>query len=437
MITKATVGIITLGCKVNQYESEAIAEAFLARGFTVGSSTEACDIYVINTCTVTAESDRKARQMIRRAATLSPDAFILVTGCFSQSHPADIAKIEGVDYICGNDNKLSVVEAAVALLESGKKTKVPQTTVNNIEKAAFEPMKITHFARTRAYVKIEDGCENHCTYCAIPAARGRVRSKPLADVVNEVTGLVANGCREVVLTGIETASWGRDLDNCSLIDLLEAVDKIEGIGRVRLGSLDPSLMKASFVARLARLTHLAPHFHLSIQSGSSPVLAAMKRKYNRQMALDGIARLRAAIEDVELTADFIVGFPGETEENFKETLDFAREAAFLQMHVFAYSPRAGTPAAAMTGQIDNATKKARSAALIQIGEEIRAERLRNALKKPHRTVLFETLEAGLAIGHTDNFLEVAIKSDVPLHSVILPVRLTSVTNGKLLAEKEG
>ncbi len=436
MVTKATVGIITLGCKVNQYESEAIAEAFLARGFTVGSPTEVCDIYVINTCTVTAESDRKARQMIRRAATLSPSAFILVTGCFSQSHPADIAKINRVDYICGNDNKLSVVDAAVMLLEGGKKERKTQIAVNDIEKAAFEPMCITRFARTRAYVKIEDGCENRCTYCAIPAARGKVRSKPLADVVSEVAGLVANGCREVVLTGIETASWGRDLDGCSLIDLLEAVDGIEGIGRVRLGSLDPSLMKEGFVARLARLGHLTPHFHLSIQSGSSSVLAAMKRKYNRQMALDGIARLRAAIEDVELTADFIVGFPGETEEDFRETMDFAREAAFLQMHVFAYSPRTGTPAAAMTGQIDGATKKARSAALIQAGEEIRAERLQNALKKPHRTVLFETFEAGLAIGHTDNFLEVAIKSDVPLHGTLLPVRLTSVTNGRLLAEKE-
>ena len=436
MVSKATVGIITLGCKVNQYESEAIAEAFQARGFTIHAPTEPCDVYVINTCTVTAESDRKARQMIRRAAAQAPDAFILVTGCFSQSHPTDTAKIEGVDYICGNDNKLSVVDAAVCLLTSEKKAKKPKIAVNDIEKAAFEPMCITTFSRTRAYVKIEDGCENRCTYCAIPAARGRVRSKPLADVVSEVKGLVKNGCREVVLTGIETASWGRDLEGVSLIDLLEAVDGIQGIERVRLGSLDPSLMKECFVTRLAGLSHLTPHFHLSVQSGSSPVLAAMKRKYNRQMALDGIARLREAIEDVELTADFIVGFPGESEESFLETVDFAKQAEFLQMHVFAYSPRQGTPAAEMTGQIDSATKRARSAALIATGEKLREKRLQNALKKPHRTVLFETFESGLAIGHTDNFLEVAMKSDAALHGVMLPVRLTSVKDGRLLAEKD-
>ncbi|MBR2010551.1 MAG: tRNA (N(6)-L-threonylcarbamoyladenosine(37)-C(2))-methylthiotransferase MtaB [Clostridia bacterium] len=435
MHSSTTVCIMTLGCKVNQYESEAIAEAFCARGFLVRPAFEVCDIYVINTCTVTAESDRKARQMIRRMVQANPKAYILVTGCFSQSHPTEIAKIKGVDYICGNDNKLSVVGAALELLNSGKKAQKPQIAVNDIENAPFEPMCITRFARTRAYVKIEDGCENRCTYCAIPAARGRVRSKPLADVVKEVECLVAGGCREVVLTGIETASWGRDLGNVTLVDLLEAIDKIEGIARVRLGSLDPSVMREDFVKRLAALRHIAPHFHLSIQSGSSSVLAAMKRKYNRDMALAGIARLRAAIPNVELTADFIVGFPGESEESFAETLDFAREAAFLQMHVFAYSPRTGTPAAAMAGQIDGATKKARSAALIALGEKIRQERLEKSLEAPYRTVLFETLEDGLAIGHTDTFLEVAIRSDKPLHGVLLPVRLLSVTNGRLLAEK--
>lgn len=291
----ASVSITTLGCKVNQYESEAIAEAFAARGFLVRPAPQMADVYVINTCTVTAESDRKARQMIRRMTQTNPKAFILVTGCFSQSHPTDVAKIVGVDYICGNDNKLSVVSAAERLLASGKKNEKPEIAVNDIEAVPFEPMCIKRFDRTRAYVKIEDGCENRCTYCAIPAARGRVRSKPLADVVREVKGLIAGGCREVVLTGIETASWGRDLGGASLIDLLEAVDKIANGTRIRLGSLDPSLMREDFVKRLSRLSHLAPHFHLSIQSGASKTLAAMKRKYNRDMALAGIARLRSAI----------------------------------------------------------------------------------------------------------------------------------------------
>ncbi len=430
-----TVAIYTLGCKVNQYESEAIAEAFVKEGFLLCSPDEVCDAYVINTCTVTAESDRKARQIIRRATQLNPRALVLVTGCFSQSHPEDIAALSHVDYICGNDNKLSVVEAAKRFFASGKPQK-PILAVNDLENAPFEPMCITRFSRTRAYVKIEDGCENKCTYCAIPAARGRVRSKPLGDVVNEVEGLVRNGCAEVVLTGIETASWGRDLGDASLIDLLEAVDSIKGIGRVRLGSLDPSLMREELVCRLAGLTHLAPHFHLSLQSGSSRVLAAMKRKYNRLMAASAIRRLREAIPQAELTADFIVGFPGESEEDFADTLSLAREAEFLHMHVFAYSPRKGTPAATLPAQVDSKTKKARSAALIAAGEEMHRARLERALEMPHRAVLFETHQEGFAVGHTDSFLEVAVRSAVPLDGKLLPVCLTGIKNGSLLAKRE-
>lgn len=431
----ARVGLITLGCKVNQYESEAIAEAFEARGFTVASPDDICDVYVINTCTVTAESDRKARQAIRRVAALNPDAAILVTGCLAQSHPQDVAKIKGVDYICGSRNKLSVVTAAEHVRANGK----PQSAhieVPLLESTPFEAMCITHFERTRAYVKIEDGCENRCAYCAIPAARGPVRSKPQDEVVREVTGLIHGGCREVVLTGIETASYGRDLKSTSLIDLLEAVDAIKGDFRVRLGSLDPSLMKQDFVARAARLSHLAPHFHLSIQSGSSRVLAAMRRKYNRDMALDGIKRLRAAIPRVELTADFIVGFPDERDEDFADTLAFAREAAFLQMHVFAYSRREGTPAAAISAQIDTKIKKERSAMLIALGQELRQKRQERALLTPVRTVLFESFEDGIAVGHTDNFLEVAVKSPVPLHGQMIEVQLTGIENDRLFATLE-
>ena len=434
-MSKKRVGIITLGCKVNQYESEAVAEAFEASRYTVASPDEICDVYVINTCTVTAESDRKARQAIRRAVTLNPNAAILVTGCLAQSHPSDVAKINGVDYICGSRNKLSVVAAAERILTEGKPQQV-QIDLPPLQSTPFEAMCITHFERTRAYVKIEDGCENRCAYCAIPAARGPVCSKSPEEIVKEVAGLIAGGCREVVLTGIETASFGRDLKTASLIELLEAVDKINGDFRIRLGSLDPSLMKPDFVARAARLVHLAPHFHLSVQSGASPVLAAMRRKYNRSMALDGILRLRNAIPNLELTADFIVGFPGECEEDFADTLSFAKEAAFLQMHVFAYSRREGTPAATMQGQIDTATKKRRSGALIALGQELRSARLRAALQQPVRTVLFESYENGLAVGHTDSFLEVAVSSDVPLHGQLLTVRLTHIENDRLIATPE-
>jgi len=430
-----TVAILTQGCKVNQYESEAIAEAFGAAGFAVISPTLSADVYVINTCTVTAESDRKAGQLIRRVQNQNPDAIVLVTGCFAQADTAAVASIPGVDYICGNDRKLSVVEAAKTLLAAGKNDP-PTLAVGKLEEAAFEPMRITRFDRTRAYVKIEDGCENRCAYCAIPGARGRVRSKPLADVVAEVEGLVAGGCREVVLTGIETASWGRDLEGASLMDLLEAVDVIPGLERMRLGSLYPTLITENFTHRLGALSHLAPHFHLSVQSGSSAVLAAMRRRYTAEEAMAALQRLRKAVPLAEFTADFIVGFPGESDAHFAETLRFVEEAEFLQIHVFSYSRRKGTVAATLPGQIPTAVKKARSAELIAKGLACRDRRLQKALEHPHRTVLFETLEEGFALGHTDHFLEVAVPSHRPLHGELHPVVLRAVENGRLIAEWE-
>ncbi len=428
--TAPRVGLITLGCKVNQYESEAIAEAFTAKGFVIGDADGCCDVYVINTCTVTAESDRKAGQLIRRAAAKNPDAPILVTGCFSQSHPDRVAAIKGVDFVCGNTDKLAVVAAAERLLK--ERAARPEIAVSDVQTAPFEPMTITRFDRTRAYVKIEDGCENRCSYCAIPAARGRVRSKPLAEVVQEVEGLVRGGCREVVLTGIETASWGRDLDGVTLADLLVAVDKIESLERMRLGSLEPTIMREEFVQKIAKLRTVVPHFHLSMQSGSARVLAAMRRRYNPEQAMAGIRRLRAAIPDVELTTDFIVGFPGETEEDFLDTMRFADEAEFLQMHVFAYSRREGTPAATMAGQIEKSVKKDRSARLIALGEQLTAKRLARALELPVRPVLFETFADGFAIGHTREFFEVAVRSDTPLDGEIRTVCATRVEDGRLL-----
>ncbi len=420
---KGTVGILTLGCKVNQYESEAIGELFEARGFAVRPHTEICDIYVINTCTVTAESDRKARQMIRRLSAKNKNAYILVTGCLSQVAPASIAAIEGVDYIAGNGNKLSVVDAAESLFLSGKKAEAPTVAVDAVDGACFEKMQIRKFDRTRAYIKIEDGCESRCTYCIIPSARGPIRSKPMQDVIAEVETLTANGLCEVVLTGIETASYGKDLADGSLAALLEQVDKLPSIGRVRLGSLDPSLMKQSFVDRIAPLSSLAPHFHISMQSGSDRILALMKRKYNRQMALDGIRRLREAMPQVMFTTDMIVGFPHETEEDFEETLRFAREARFLMIHVFPYSKRQGTPAADMDGQVAESVKKERAARLSRLAASIRAEILAEFVQTHEReTVLFEEYEDGYAIGHTAGFVRVRVPSDTPLHSQFATVK---------------
>lgn len=425
-----TVGIYTLGCKVNQYESQAIAELFEGEGFTVLPCNRECAVYVINTCTVTAESDRKARQFIRRAISKNPAAYILVTGCFAQRSPQAVGAIEGVDYICGSANKTSVLQAALELMDRGKKNDSPKYAVNSLDGADFEKMNITHFERTRAYVKIEDGCENRCAYCAIPSARGRVRSKAPSDVICEVEKLVAGGCREIVLTGIETASYGRDLDGVNLADLLCRVDAIEGIGRVRLGSLDPSLMREDFVKRIAGLHSLAPHFHLSLQSGSDRILAAMKRKYNSQMMLANIETIKKYIPNVRLTTDVIVGFPGETEEDFLCTMEMAEKIRFLDIHVFTYSKRAGTVAASLPGQIPEQVKKERSARLSARQREIKNELLFELVEgnKPV-DVLFETYTDGVATGHTAAFEEFAVRCDRSLSGETHSVLPQTVENG--------
>ena len=420
--SRKTVGIYTLGCKVNQYESEAIAEGLAARGFSVVPFAEICDAYIINTCTVTAESDRKARQLIRRAIKNNPTAFVIVTGCMAEVFSDKISKIAGVDYICGNGHKLQVIDALENLFAKGCKNDAPEISISPLDE--FEAMQIAKFDRTRAYIKIEDGCENRCTYCIIPEARGKVRSKSPLDVLSEVRALTDGGCREVVLTGIETASYGRDFDNgYRLADLLEEVDAIPGIGRVRLGSLDPSLMKPDFVNRIAKLKSLTPHFHLSMQSGSDRILALMKRKYNRKMALEGMERLRAAMPGVQFTTDIIVGFPGETEEDFALTVDFAKKAKFLMIHVFPYSERRGTVAATLPGRVPEEIRHARVRELSTVQTDIQKEIL-DSYTNTAVSVLFETFADGIAIGHTDTFVEVSCPVPHPLQSQLHTVYIS-------------
>ncbi len=428
---RKSVGIYTLGCKVNQYESEAIAEELGRCGLSLLPPTEVCDAYIINTCTVTAESDRKARQFIRRAIAKNPNARIVVTGCLAQTAPESLAAIDGVDAVIGNTEKLEAARAVLRLLKE-EKNQVPQKIrVADIDSAAFEAMRIASFGRTRAYIKIEDGCENRCTYCIIPNARGKVRSKAPEDILEEVDTLTKNGCREVVLTGIETASYGKDRRDVDLGTLLERVDRIDGIGRVRLGSLDPSLIRPPFVDRIASLSSLAPHFHLSLQSGSSRVLALMKRKYNAEQAMSAIRLLRERIPNVKFTTDVIVGFPGETEEDFRQTVTFCREARFLMVHIFPYSKRKGTPAATMADQIPEPIKRQRLHELETVTGEIRRELLEEAIQsRPLTEVLFETCSEGYAYGHTADFLEVAVLSDRSLHGRVGQVCLQS-TNGSI------
>lgn len=430
-------GIYTLGCKVNQYESEAIAELLTKNGFSVVPPTECCDLYIINTCTVTAESDRKARQFIRRAISANSNACVIVTGCYAQVSPDAVSKIEGVNFVIGNREKTSIPTVARKFFEDHKKNSPPVISVPSLDSASFDTMRINRFDRTRAYVKIEDGCESHCTYCIIPSARGAIRSKPFDEVISEVAALTESGCPEIVLTGIETASYGKDLENVSFSSLLRAIDRIPNIGRVRLGSLDPSLIRPQFVSEIALLSSLAPHFHLSMQSGSSSVLRRMKRKYNREQALCALSLLREAIPRVQFTTDIIVGFPGETDEEFLDTVSLIRDGGFLMTHIFPYSKRMGTPAAEMEGQIPESVKHDRLTYLSQIAEASRLEILRKTIAGGHpETVLFETFKNGYAVGHTDNFLEVRVKSSSPLTGQLLPVLLTSTdgsrTDGILL-----
>ena len=414
---------MTLGCKVNQYESEAIAEEFEKNGFIVGRFSERCGIYVINTCTVTGEADRKTRQMIRRAARHNPRAYILVTGCYAQLNPGKTAGIDGVDFICGNSNKLRLVDAALGLVASGEKNRSADVKVDDIETAPLEKMCINNFERSRAYVKIEDGCDNRCTYCTVPLARGSVRSKDPQSVIDEVEGLAARGFHEIVLTGIETASYGKDFDNgYKLIDLLEEVNDTGSVKRIRMGSLDPTVLKPEFVDKIATLEHCCPHFHISVQSGSSTVLAAMKRKYNADMVLKNIEYVREKMPGATFSADMIVGFPGETDELFEETVEFVKKAKFLHLHVFPYSKRSGTPAAEMEDQIPENVKAERVERLEKIGHEIVFGMAEQYIGQ-QKDVLFESCEDGKAVGHTEEFLEVSVITNANLHGELKAVKL--------------
>lgn len=424
------VGLYTLGCKVSQYETEAVAEAFEEKGFVRTPFEEICDVYVVNTCTVTAESDRKSRQVIRRAKRKNPDAVVMVMGCYSQRAPEALLKLSGVSYVIGTEGKMRLPDKALALLKA--KERVPEAALLPLEGAAFEPMTVKSAPRTRAYVKIEDGCECACTYCAISLARGGVRSKRADDVLAEVEGLCRGGTREVVLTGIETSSYGRDFEGYGLIDLLERFERESPIARIRLGSLSPEWLKKGVIDRLSRLSKITPHFHISVQSGSSSVLARMKRRYNRDMALESMLYLRERMPEVEYTADMMVGFPGETQEEFADTLDFARRVAFLSMHVFAYSQREGTPAAYYDNQVAEEIKRQRSEALIALAASLSEERRQRVIEQgaPLR-VLFETCRDGVWRGHSDTFLEVEAPSSLDLHGQLCAVLPLSVKEGRI------
>ncbi len=429
-----TVAIYTLGCKVSQYESRAIAEELVRRGFSLRDFSDVCDVYVINTCTVTAESDRKSRQVIRRAYRLNPSAKIIVCGCYSQRSPDEVRAMPEVSLVVGSHGKMQIPALALSLL-SGEEYPAPSF---DIAHAPFEKMCITGSERTRAYVKIEDGCESKCAYCAIPSARGPVRSKPREDVIREVEYLSSIGTSEIVLTGIETGSYGTDFEeNYRLADLLQELERRGSARRIRLGSLAPELMGRDFADKVKDLNILAPHFHISLQSGSDNVLRRMRRRYLRKTAIENINRLREYIPNAMFTTDLMVGFPGETEEDFAESLSIVEEAGLLDAHVFAYSRRHSTPASDFPDQVPEDLKRSRSERLITRVRENKKMVLSRLLSEAKElSVIFETYDGGVWLGHSDSFVEVECRADKDacLHGEIVLTRPTQINGERIVVE---
>lgn len=427
-----TFKIHTLGCKVNQYESEVISESLESAGL-VPVRGDTADICVINTCAVTAESERKARQLIRHIVSENSSAYIIVTGCYAQLRPNEIAEIEGVSYVCGNREKSEVIRAAKRFATSKERTS--GTNVPSLIGAKFEPSRIKHSERTRAYVKIEDGCNSVCAYCTIKDARGPVRSKPQEDVIAEVQWLAASGYREVVLTGIEISAWGIDLGKnetqkkkLDLCDLILSLDDIYGLERIRLGSLDPSLLTPAFVERLAESKKLCPHFHLSLQSGCDKTLAAMRRKYNTAMITRNVEAIRATFPTAQFTADTIVGFPGETDADFETSMKFISKLSLVYNHIFPFSRRPGTEAYDMPDQIDEQVKNERLHELERVRDRSRKKILEGSLGSVV-DVLFEERRGGIFKGHTRAFIEVGTRSAVDLRGKIGMVEILDIQDG--------
>ena len=423
------IAFYTLGCKVNQYETQALEQLVTQRGHSLVPFEETADAYVINTCTVTAVSDKKSRQVIRRARKAAPDAVIAVCGCYPQTHPDDVEKL-GVDLISGTGDRTGFVD----LLEREWSDRQPITALDDaFSRRTFEPLPAGGLeGRTRAMLKMEDGCVNFCSYCIIPYARGRVRSLPLADCVRQARELEAAGYREIVLTGIEISSWGQDLEGKP--ELMEAIEAIcQGLSpdtRVRLGSLEPRTITPDFCRRAAALPNLCPHFHLSMQSGCDTVLARMNRKYDSNRYYESVTFLHEAYDRPAVTTDLIVGFPGETEEEFQQTLDFIQKCAFSAMHIFPYSKRPGTPAAKLPGQVRNAVKEERAHRAAQIARTMQDTYLDSWVGETV-PVLFEEEREGLWRGHTTRYCEVEVQSVQPLHNQLRQVQITGHAGGAL------
>lgn len=417
------VAFYTLGCKVNQYETQILRQLFSANGFTIVDVEQPADIFVINSCTVTSSGDKKTRQMMHRFKRKNPGAIIALTGCFPQAFPNAAELLPEADVITGSYHRRGLLQAVLKACQTGERI-VDITPHQRGE--SFEEMSAGGFLeRTRAYVKIEDGCERYCAYCIIPKARGPVRSKPLDALTAELENLVKAGYREVVLVGINLPSYGKDL-GLRLIDAIEAAEKVQGIERIRLGSLEPELLSDEDIERMSRIPKLCPQFHLALQSGCDRTLKRMNRHYDCAEYARIADSLRHHFENASVTTDLMVGFPGETEEEFLDSISFVEKMKLAKVHVFAYSVREGTRAANMPDQIPQKVKEERSRRMIETCKRVRNEFLQTQVGTVCQVLFEQIAEDGTYQGYSENYTPVHVKSEKPLHGKILPVKILSV-----------
>lgn len=431
----------TLGCKVNQYESEALQEKFKASGHQIVPETESADVYVINTCTVTGLADRKSRQFISRLRKLNPNCILAVIGCYAQMRPDEIAALEGVNIVAGTNEKAGLVE----LVESYAKNKGVDIHRKEYEALTeFEEigMPVSMDSRTRAYIKIQDGCNRFCSYCIVPYARGNIRSRSRENILEEAGRLLKAGYKEIVLTGINTALYGAEnegIQGQGLERIISDLNQLPGDFRIRLSSLEPTVVDAALIKKLLQYKKLCPHFHLSLQSGSDKILQAMKRNYTSNYFLEIIGVLKNHDPGFAITTDIIVGFPGETEEDFEDTCNLVRSALFSKVHVFKYSKRSGTPAADMTNQVNPAIKSKRSTMLLKLEAEIGKQFLSNQIGTKRQLLIEEfNCDSGLLSGYTENYIRVYMTNIGPepeqLTNTFMEVRLTGLYADGMLGE---
>ena len=420
--------INTLGCKVNTYESNVMRDLLLNAGYKEAQENEKADIAIINTCTVTNTADSKSLKVIRHAIKENPNAIVIVTGCFSQINPDKLKDLEGVSIVLGNHDKSKIIE----YLDKYKEEKKQISNIYKMDEVPFETMKLNNFNKTRAFVKIEDGCENFCSYCIIPYTRGKVRSKKVNDVLEEVTALVNNEHHEIVLTGIHTGHYGADLENADFSDLLELICKIEGLERLRISSIEITELNDKFLDVLSKNPIIVDHMHIPLQSGCDKTLKDMNRKYDVEYFINKINAIRKIRPDISITTDLIVGFPGETEENFNETIETIKKVSFSKIHVFPFSVRKGTVAEKMDNQLPEVVKKERVKRVLKLSKELEIKYMEKFLGKE---VLFipETKREEYVIGHTGNYLLIKAKCNIELSHEALKCKLDSVNYPYIMA----